>query len=188
MSKGKVLISFAWLALIGGSLYFRANHPSALSGGMRHLASISVLWAYAFYFGLGCVRGFTFMPLTILLGFGILFLNPIPLFTLTMAGALVSSWGIYHFSSFFELHQHFERNNKKHVAALERGMKEYELPIIIGWSFCPVLPTDLVCYVSGIMKLSLSKLLFGMLVGEGVCCALYIFFGIEVFQYFGFGK
>ncbi len=77
------------------------------------------------------------------------------------------------------------QTNQKHVKALEAGMKEYELPIIIGWSFCPILPTDLVCCVSGVLKLSLYKLLLGILIGEGICCALYIFFGEELLRFFG---
>ncbi len=62
-------------------------------------------------------------------------------------------------------------------------MREFELPVVIGWSFCPVLPTDIVCCVSGIMKLSLSKLLLGVLIGEGICCAIYIFCGNQIVQF-----
>jgi uncharacterized membrane protein YdjX (TVP38/TMEM64 family) len=143
------------------------------------------MWAYAFYFLLGCVRGFTFMPLTVLIGFGMLFLNPIPLFLLSVTGMLVSSSSIYHSASLFELYERFARTHRKQVEWLESGMKGFELPIIIGWSFCPVLPTDLVCCVSGVLKLSLSKLLLGILIGEGICCALYIFFGRELIHLFG---
>ncbi|MEO5923935.1 MAG: VTT domain-containing protein [Bryobacteraceae bacterium] len=188
MSKVTSLILFSWIALVAGAFYFHSNQPSVLGGSMQSLASVSVLWAYAFYLLLGCVRGFTLMPLTILVGFGMLFLKPVPLFILSMLGTLVSSAAIYHFASVFKLYERFERNHQKHVDSLERGMKKYELPIIVGWSFFPLLPTDVVCYVSGIMRLSLTKLLIGMLIGEGVCCALYIFGGIELAQFFALGK
>ncbi len=89
MSKRKVLIGLAWLALIAGTYYFHSK-LTASGDSVQRLASGSIWWAYTFYFLLGCVRGFTFMPLTVLIGFGILFLQPIPLFILSLAGMLVS--------------------------------------------------------------------------------------------------
>ena len=188
MLNRKALIGIVWLALIVGALCFRFIHTSLPGGGVRGLASTSMLWACAFYLVVGCARGFTFMPLTILIAFGMLFLHPVPLFILTMIGTLVSSSGIYYFSSLFGVYERFQRKNKKRVDALQSGMKDFELPIIIGWSFCPMLPTDIVCCMSGIMKLSLSKLLLGVLIGEGICCAIYIFCGNQIVQFLGFGR
>ncbi len=188
MSNRKTFIVIAWLTLIAGALCFHFGHASLPGDGVHALASASVLWAYAFYLVVGCARGFTFMPLTILIAFGMLFLHPVPLFILTMIGTLVSSAGIYYFSSLFDMYEGFQRKNKKHVDRLQSGMKEFELPITIGWSFCPMLPTDIICCMSGIMKLSLSKLLFGVLIGEGICCAIYIFCGNQIVQFFGFGR
>ncbi len=183
MSKGKLFIGLAWLALIAGTLYF---HSKLVGSGetVRSLTTGSIVGAYSFYFLLGCVRGFTFMPLTILLGFGMLFLQPIPLFVLSVASMLVSSLSIYHFASVFEFYDRLMHTHKEKVESLESGLREFELPLIIGWSFCPVLPTDLVCCVSGIMKLSVTKLMLGIFIGEGICCALYIFFGRELIQFF----
>jgi len=184
MSRGKAFIVIAWLALVASTLCFHYAHASLPGGG---LASVSMLWACVFYLLVGCMHGFTFMPLTILIGFGILFLHPVTLFILTMIGTLVSSLALYYFYSLFEVYERFQRRNKKHLDALQSGMKEFELPIIIGWSFCPMLPTDIVCCLSGVMKLSLSKLLFGVLIGEGICCAIYIFCGNQLFRFLGFG-
>ena len=39
------------------------------------------------------------------------------------------------------------------------------------------MPTDLICYVCGVMRISFRRFLFGVLVGEGAICALYIFAG-----------
>jgi hypothetical protein len=36
------------------------------------------------------------------------------------------------------------------------------------------------------MKSSLPKLLVGILIGEGICCAIYIFFGSQLYGYLGF--
>lgn len=175
-----------WLVLIVGAVSLRLAQPAFFHDNLKKLASSSALWVWGIYLLLGCLRGFTFTPATVLIAFGILFLDPIPLFVLTMLGTLVSSAAIYYSSSLFEFYEQLQKNNKKQIDALQSRMTEFELPIIIGWSFCPVLPTDVVCCVSGIMKLNLSKLLLGVLIGEGICSAIYIFCGIQILQFLGF--
>jgi uncharacterized membrane protein YdjX (TVP38/TMEM64 family) len=186
-SVRQCLLFAAWLTLIGVALHFHSAHPSLLGGGVQGLASASTFWACVLYLLLGCVRGFTFMPAPVLMGIGLLFLPPVPLFILTMIGVLMSSAGIYYFSSSFQIYEHFQRKGSKQLAAIESGLKSHELPIIIGWSFFPVLPTDAVCCISGVMKMNVAKLLFGVLIGEGLCAALYIFFGNQLFHFLRFG-
>jgi uncharacterized membrane protein YdjX (TVP38/TMEM64 family) len=64
-----------------------------------------------------------------------------------------------------------------------RGLlARYELPVIIGWSFFPLAPTDLVVYLCGVMRVSVAKCLLGVTIGEGAICALYIFGGDQVLR------
>lgn len=168
------LLRYSLLALcVAAALYLRFTHASLPAGEAHGLAS--TLGACALYLLLGCLRGFTFVPLLVLIGAGSFFLPPIPLFALTMLGALISSAGIYYFSASFKLYEHLQRRNHRRLAAIESGLKHHELPIIIGWSFFPAFPTDAICCVSGAMKLNILKLLFGVFIGEGLCSALYIF-------------
>ena len=51
------------------------------------------------------------------------------------------------------------------------------MPIIIGWSFFPLAPTDLVVYVCGVLRVDVRKCLLGVLIGEGAICAIYTFAG-----------
>ena len=44
------------------------------------------------------------------------------------------------------------------------------------------MPTDLICYVCGVMKISFRRFMFGVLVGEGAICALYIFAGASLLE------
>ncbi len=185
MLKDKRLIAFLWLSIIAGSLVLYFYFRPLWSENEGGLASAPIIWISVIYFVVGCLRGFTLMPATILIGMGMLFLRPFPLFVLTMLGTLISSAGIYYSSSLFELYEHFQKKNKRRLDAIESGMKEFELPIIIAWSFCPMLPTDIVCCVSGVLKLNLAKLLIGVFIGEGICSAIYIFGGMQLFRFFG---
>ncbi|WP_260704774.1 VTT domain-containing protein [Edaphobacter flagellatus] len=170
------LLRYSLLALcVTAALYLRFTHAFLSPAEARNLASVSTLSACALYLLIGCLRGFTFVPLLVLIGAGSFFLPPVPLFALTMIGALISSAGIYYFSASFKLYEHLQRRNRRRLATIESGLKHHQLPIIIGWSFFPALPTDAICCVSGAMKLNILKLLFGVFIGEGLCSALYIF-------------
>jgi uncharacterized membrane protein YdjX (TVP38/TMEM64 family) len=76
-----------------------------------------------------------------------------------------------------ELDRFFERRYGPQVAKLRALMTRRELPIVVAWSFFPIAPTDLVCYVCGALKVDLRKCLLGVTIGEGTICAIYIFLG-----------
>jgi uncharacterized membrane protein YdjX (TVP38/TMEM64 family) len=63
------------------------------------------------------------------------------------------------------------------VARVRRMLQRHELPIIIGWSFLPFAPTDLICYVCGILRVNFVKFIAGVCLGEGAICGLYIYLG-----------
>ena len=54
---------------------------------------------------------------------------------------------------------------------------------MIGWSFFPLAPTDLICYVCGSLGVGVRKMLLGILIGEGTICALYIFLGRQLLSF-----
>ena len=71
----------------------------------------------------------------------------------------------------------------KQIQKIRDFLAKNELPIVIGWSFTPFLPTDLICYVCGSMEIDIRKFLIGILIGEGIACAIYIFLGKEILSF-----
>ena len=53
------------------------------------------------------------------------------------------------------------------LAQIQRLLERHGLPIVIGWSFFPLLPTDAVCYVAGVVRMRIAKVLLGVAIGEG---------------------
>ena len=51
---------------------------------------------------------------------------------------------------------------------------------VAGWSFFPLVPTDAVCYVAGVAKMSLRKMLTALLLGELPFVIMYVFLGAEI--------
>jgi len=168
-----------WIAVVSGALYLYFFQRDALQRLVLEVADTPPFWAYALYLVLGCLRGFTLVPATYLVVMGMLVLPPIPLFALTIAGIIVSSAAVYYFAEAMKLDQFFERRYSSQVARLRRLLARRELPIVIAWSFFPVAPTDLICYVCGALRVDLKKCLLGITLGEGTICAIYIFLGTQ---------
>ena len=67
---------------------------------------------------------------------------------------------------------------------LKAALEKYELPVIIGWSFFPLVPTDAIVYVCGVLGVNFGKCLLGVGLGEGAICAIYVFLGDQTLRMF----
>jgi len=171
------LVVVTWLAVVAAAMYLYFGRRDLLQQELQDAFSASALAASAAYLVLGCVRGFTLIPSTTLVLAAVAFFPPVPLFVLTLVGILVSSASIYRLSASLRFYELFERRHKARVERLHALLERHELPIIIGWSFFPLAPTDLICYVCGVLEVNFAKCLIGVCIGEGAICGLYIFGG-----------
>jgi uncharacterized membrane protein YdjX (TVP38/TMEM64 family) len=181
------MVRALWLSVLCGGLYLFFFHRDAIQGQLGQAFSYSVILGYLVYLLMGCVRGFTLIPATYLVLTGLLFFSPVPLFVLTLAGILVSSSVIYFFSEALRLDEFFERNHANLIAKTKLILQRNELPIVIGWSFFPLAPTDLICYLCGALEVDFKKLLLGVFIGEGTICAIYIFLGGHLLRFLQLG-
>lgn len=175
--KHRRLVLAVWLVMLATALYGYFFHRGALQGLLVELSSSPPFWIYGVYLALGCLRGFTLVPATYLVVAGMLVLPPLPLYLLTVVGIIVSSAAVYYFAEAMQFDRFFERKHAAQIARLRRLLEKCELPIVIAWSFFPIAPTDLICYVCGALKVDLKKCLVGVTIGEGTICAIYIFLG-----------
>ena len=177
ITVGRRIVFWLWLALLGAGFYGYFFQRDALKTTLAGLSESTPIWAYMAYLTLGCLRGFTLVPATYLVVAGMLVLPPIPLYLLTIVGIVVSSTAVYYFAEAMQFDRFFERRYGPQVARLRSLMARRELPIVVIWSFFPLAPTDLVCYVCGALRVDLKKCLLGVTAGEGAICAIYIFAG-----------
>jgi polyvinyl alcohol dehydrogenase (cytochrome) len=139
---------------------------------------MSSAWlAYAIYVALGALRGFALIPVTSVVVLAIPLFPPVPLFLLTILGIAVSSASIYALAGRLKLGEYFERKYSKQTERVRGTLQRYPTAIVAGWSFLLVMPTDLICYVCGAMKISFSRFMLGVLIGESAIVGLYIFAG-----------
>jgi uncharacterized membrane protein YdjX (TVP38/TMEM64 family) len=119
--------------------------------------------------------GLTFIPSTPFAIAGVFLFNPGLAFLLNLVGIITSSTIVYHFARFLGLGQGLEDRYPHQKTKIQKALSNRELPIIIGWSFFPAVPTDLMIYVASSLSVPLWKCLLGVLIGEGFLNAVYIF-------------
>ena len=171
-----------WLVVVAGALYLLFFHRDRIQLEIQNATSLSILAGSAFYLFFGAIRGFTLMPATTLVVAAIPFFPPVLLFILTLSGILISSASIYWFSEALHLEELVAEKHRVRTQQLESALRRYELPVIIAWSFFPLAPTDLICYVCGVLKIDFKKCLLGVGIGEGVICFIYIFLGDQALR------
>src|SRR5215467_154810 len=166
-----------WLLFAAAFLLLYYLNRGRWGSELRGLAESSLLVGYAVYLTLGFVRGFTLIPVTNLVLLGIPLFPPLPLFVLTLAGIAVSSACVYWFADSLRLGEHFEATHRAKTERLRAALGRNPTAIVVAWSFFPLAPTDLICYLCGAMRMPLARVLVGVLIGEGAICAAYIFAG-----------
>ena len=166
-----------WLSVVAAAMYLYFFERAFIERELADAMSIGGLIAAAIYLLLGSVRAFTLIPATLMIVVGLPFFRPWPLFLMTLAGILITSALFYWFSEVLEFNHEFERKHPQQIAKMRSMLQRHQLPIIIFWSFFPLLPTDLICYVCGALKINFTKTMLGVGLGEGAICAVYIFFG-----------
>lgn len=172
-----------WLIFIFAALYLYFFHSVFFEKLLMSASHVSIYYGYLIFLLLGCFRGFTLIPVTSLIVLGILFFGALPLYILTIVGIIISSASVYYFSNVLRLDELFERKYSRRVAKVKSVLQKNELPIIIGWSAFPFLPTDLICYICGTLRVNFAKFILGVFIGESVTSAIYIFFGHYLLLY-----
>ena len=142
---------------------------------LRALVDENSALVITIYLGVLSLLGLTFIPSTPFAIAGVFLFSPALAYALNLVGILTSSTIVYHFAHFLGLHTAFETRYPEKVTKVREALRRKELPIIVGWSFFPVVPTDLIIYVASTLSIPLWKCLLGVLIGEGALNAFYIF-------------
>ncbi|NAS31064.1 hypothetical protein GTQ40_08795 [Flavobacteriaceae bacterium R38] len=122
-------------------------------------------------------RGFVLLPSTPLIFAGVL-LFPSDLFTvlvISLVGIISSSLLIYFFSDKLGFSAIFSKKSNKINLIKEKLNGKYGVFYIMGWAFFPFVPTDLICYVAGALKIKVTTFIFSIFLGELLLCSIYIY-------------
>ncbi len=119
--------------------------------------------------------GLTFIPSTPFAVAGVLLFPPMEAYFINLIGIVTSSVIVYYFTRYLRLDIWIENKYPAQIEKIKKALRKKEMPIIAGWSLFPVVPTDLIIYVSSTLSIPFWKCLIGILIGEGTLNAFYIF-------------
>lgn len=170
-----------WLGCIAFLLiWFLANPQAFTPEAIVEFISKNKGSMVLVYILISCCRGLFLIPSTPFVLAGVLLFpeNPIMVVTISIIGVLMGSSALYYFSDALGFSEKLE---KKYPEKLNRWHARLNSPkstlIVIAWSFFPLVPTDLICYVAGIVKMPFKFMLLGVFIGEIILISLYVYLG-----------
>jgi uncharacterized membrane protein YdjX (TVP38/TMEM64 family) len=135
------------------------------------------------YILISIFRGIFLLPSTPFVLLGVLLFKDDPwlVFTISMIGIIITTIALYYFS---DLLGFSKKLSSKYPEKMEKWKQRLNSPmstlIVMAWSFFPLVPTDLICYVAGIVKMPFRFLLLGVIIGEAVLVYIYVFVGQSI--------
>jgi uncharacterized membrane protein YdjX (TVP38/TMEM64 family) len=102
---------------------------------------------------------------------------------ISMIGVVAGAAIIYYFTEFLGFEKFFQKRFANKMDRVHRGMERYGIWIVAAWAFFPVVPTDLVAYVAGVVRMKPWKFFLGIIIGELPLVSLYVFGGNAVAEW-----
>jgi uncharacterized membrane protein YdjX (TVP38/TMEM64 family) len=187
MDKYKTVLKYVWVILLVTSLAVYFSFPELftakfLSESLNNNATL-VLWCYILF---TCIRPIFFIPSTAALILGIALYPDSFTFLLfiNMTGIIIGAILLYFAGSYFTPEQFFNEKRAKSLPKIKEKINKHGFGIVLCWSFFPLVPTDLICFVSGATKMKFTKFIVAMFIGELLLVSIYLWTGKGIMELF----
>ena len=177
-------INTVWLLLVviiaGLSLVFPDFlSRDSIAGFLNGLGTLALI----VYLLLSVTRALLMIPCTpLVLAGGVSFPEmPLLVMAISYLGIVAGAFLVYSFPSFGGYDQYLEGKYPGKILILKdklHGPQAFR--IVAGWAFFPLVPTDMICYVAGLVKMPFRKMATAVLVGEVPLVTLYVYAGAEI--------
>jgi uncharacterized membrane protein YdjX (TVP38/TMEM64 family) len=177
----KKVLTWLWSFVIVFVIIFIIYHPEILSAtflqkNINHYQGM----VWPIYLGLLLIRVPLLIPPTPLLFLGLLLFPESKLLTvmLVMISSLISATFFYYFAGntgwYRFLFEKYPKQTKKAEILMNKANAVW---IVVLWSFIPIAPGDLICYIAGIVRMPFRVLLIGVVMGQLPLMLLYAYMG-----------
>ncbi|HKJ02735.1 MAG TPA: VTT domain-containing protein, partial [Longimicrobiales bacterium] len=126
-------------------------------------------WSFVGYVVLSMVRGVALVPSTpVVLAGGILFPDALWLvLVVSMVGIVLSATLLYRFPGYGGYDAWLESKHPERIADLSVHLVKPRAQWFVAlWAVTPVVPTDLICYVAGLVRMPFRSMILGIVIGE----------------------
>ncbi len=177
-------LTFLWAAAVLGVLAAYLLAPAAFTAErFEQVLRGWGPWAFAGFVAASLVRGILLVPSTpVVIAGGAFFPEALPaVLVVSMLGIAGSATLLYRFPGFAGYDRMLEA---KYPARLARVRSRLEGPgamwFVAGWAFFPVVPTDLICYAAGLVRMPYRRMITGIIIGELPLVTAYILLGTRL--------
>lgn len=179
IQKGKQILYGLWVIVILFLIYQYIKDPSVINPN-RIIAFIrfyenEMLLVFTI---LSLVRGFFLIPSTpFVVGGGLLFPDhKLVVLIISMIGVMSSATMLYYFSDLLGFGAYLESKSPKQILKWKSRLQTPRVTYLVSaWSFFPLVPTDLICYIGGIIKMPFKFLFLGVFIGELILNIFYVY-------------
>lgn len=140
-------------------------------------------WAWAIFMVVSLVRGVLLIPSTpvILTGAALFPTAPAAVFFISMVGICLSAALLYRFPGFAGYDSRLAAKYPEQLGRLrEQLTKPRAQWFVAAWAFFPAVPTDLICYAAGLVRMPFHRLMIGIILGEVPLVLAYVVLGNRV--------
>jgi uncharacterized membrane protein YdjX (TVP38/TMEM64 family) len=187
LKQAKKIIHYIWIGLVIVGLFFLIINPDAFSvKGISAFLKKSGHWVWLVYIIITLLRGLLLFPSTpFVLAGAILFPDQLILVgVVSMLGILSSATLLYYFADRFGFGDYLY---KKAPHRIEKAHIELNKPkgkwLVAAWAWFPFVPTDIICYVAGLVKMRYSIMITGIFLGEAILISLYLYLGKDILHF-----
>lgn len=142
--------------------------------------------ALLFYLVISLVRGLFLLPSTPFVLCGLLLFpqQPLLILIISMVGIMFTAFLLYSFAEKLGFRAYLlDRHPHKMEIWENRLQQPFAFWLVLVWSFFPFVPTDLICYVAGTVKMKKLYYFSGVFVGELILVAIYVFAGQSLWEF-----
>jgi uncharacterized membrane protein YdjX (TVP38/TMEM64 family) len=180
MTLAKAL-TYLWIALLLGIAALWVSDPSRFSQESI-AAGIAAWgpWAMVIFAVVSMVRGALLIPSTpVILAGGVLFPGALAaVLLISMAGIMASATLLYRFPGFAGYDTRLAARYPEQLERLQVHLRKPRAQwFVAAWAFFPAVPTDLICYAAGLVRMPFRRMMLGIVIGEVPLVAAYVFLG-----------
>ena len=175
------ILTYTWGLLILGVAALWIVQPERFSeAAVASTLAAWGAWSFVGYVLLSMLRGIALVPSTpVVLAGGILFPEAIWLvLAVSMLGIVLSATLLYRFPGYGGYDAWLETKHPEHIARLRVHLVKPRAQWFVAlWAVTPVVPTDLICYVAGLVRMPFRRMILGIVIGELPLVTAYILLG-----------
>lgn len=143
-------------------------------------------WVWLVYILITFLRGILLFPSTpFVLAGAILFPEQLILVgIISILGILFSATLLFYFAEIIGfgdyLSQKYPHKIEKARIALNQPKGKW---LVAAWAWFPFVPTDIICYVAGLVQMRYSIMITGIFLGESILISLYLYLGKDILSF-----